>query len=323
MTKAKHNLLKILGALPLMVTITCLNLAVHDSSANPSSGVSVRTDSQGRVTGLSNLADPTDISGSTCNPQVKARGVISQIKGNSTSSIDGIQFQGIGESRSRHYNITRPLSNTSQIKSFLTSGKQVDITYTATGASCRFLYIKSIQSTETQSQNPISPSQNIGLTTLRSELKTHTDPGRFSIKYPSDWTIKEDGRFADGSFEISSFTDFRDANLPQDMAVGVNFLQDGYSSGSLQKNVNSYLDWINSRRGRVRLITHGKTKIGGRQAYQFWFRNGPGVTYANSVTTYIEYDQNETATIVISYHSSNPSAAELIKTINGSFRILR
>ncbi|MEI6331332.1 MAG: hypothetical protein WCP16_18970, partial [Pseudanabaena sp. ELA645] len=248
MAKAKHNLFKILGTLPLLAIVNCLSLAVDDVKANSNTEISIKTDSQGRVTGLSNLADPEILAGSTCSRQVNVRGVVTRINIGDDSSIVGIWFQRVGESGAFNHNISRTLKNTPQIRNFLTSGQPLDITYQPTGGPCRFLWIESIQIAETQNKSTISPS----------EFETYTDSRRFSIRYPQDWNLEKTsdrGHITIRNYEYSSSPQL--TRMPQLIRVNVGIFPKSFQAA------------ISARpRQPQNVIRRGTTNIGGSSGFE-------------------------------------------------------
>lgn len=144
-------------------------------------------------------------------------------------------------------------------------------------------------------------------------MKTHVEEDYFSFQYPANWQLERSGSKPPYLIVTSyRMTPGGGLALKQAIKTDVTLLPQ-----SMQALINKPPTGDDIKISRTRHLT-----IAGKPAYQRWYRS-LGFDFPDTVVTYVQYSDRQTAVLSSYYTASNPRAVPQIQQIHQSFRILK
>lgn len=150
-------------------------------------------------------------------------------------------------------------------------------------------------------------------TTRRFEIFSNR---KFSIRYPVNWIVYDQSR--DYLILYNQRPPQRGGGVapPFVIKTDVAFLPGGFENYASPKSHNSDI----RRNPDIQIVRTQRLTINGRQAIREWINGGDA--FSNSIITYIQYSNEETAIVISYYNSPNRKSAEpIIQEIHASFKI--
>lgn len=144
------------------------------------------------------------------------------------------------------------------------------------------------------------------------QFKTYRSPKTFSIQYPSGWNVNRTHK------KFVTITNYQ----PR-VGGGTNFIKTEISFTQSSMETSFKRGISNNTEHNAMITKREKLTVGGRQALRLWITDDSGFDLPNSVTTYIRYNNNETAVVSSYYTRSNSSAVDTIQRIHRSFKVIK
>ena len=143
-------------------------------------------------------------------------------------------------------------------------------------------------------------------------FESHTIINKFSVLIPNGWKAKTQSDTND-FFVLTNFkTEDNNAISTQSIKTEVIFI-----SEPIDIILENHLRAI--KHSQEDIIKQGNIIIDGKSAKRIWSQ-GTGITFPNTISSYISYGDNNTVVIHSYYYPENSLAVETIERIHWSFK---
>ena len=143
-------------------------------------------------------------------------------------------------------------------------------------------------------------------------FESHTIINKFSVLIPTDWNAKTQSDTDD--FFILTNYEMQDENIISTNSIKTEVI---FIAEPLDIILENHLRAI--KHSKEDIIRQGEILIDGKAAKRIWYQ-GDGITFPNTISSYIPYDNNETVVIHSYYHPENPLAVDTIERVHWSFK---
>ena len=144
------------------------------------------------------------------------------------------------------------------------------------------------------------------------DFESHTIINKFSISIPTDWNAKTQSD-TDDFFILTNY------EIENEKAISTNSIKTEviFITEPIDIILDNHLRAI--EHSQENIIRRGKIVIDGKSARRIWYQ-GNGITFPNTISSYIPYDSNKTVVIHSYYHPENTLAIDTIERIHWSFK---